>query len=81
VELIATTFREPLEAVGVNLLVLQDQITEVVEYAQSYLSDAYHKVWHKLHVCPNASRWKLWKDNLILCVRFTLAFPSLRGVY
>ena len=54
VELIATTFGEPLEAVGVNLLVLQDQITEVVEYARSYLSietEAYHKVWYKLHAC------------------------------
>ena len=35
VDLIATTFREPLEAVGVNLLTLQDQITEVVEYARN----------------------------------------------
>ena len=33
VKLIATTFREPLEAVSINLLVLQDQITEIVEYA------------------------------------------------
>ena len=36
VELTATTFREPLEAVGVSLLVLQDEIT--VEYARNYLS-------------------------------------------
>jgi hypothetical protein len=79
VELIATTFREPLEAVGVNLLVLQDQITEVVEYARSYLSietEAYHKVWYKLHVCPDASRWK---DILILCeLCFSLPFSNGR---
>ena len=34
VELIATTFRE---AANVNLLILQDQIAEVVEYARNYL--------------------------------------------
>lgn len=37
-ELIATTFQEPLEAVGISLLVLQDEITETVEYARNYLS-------------------------------------------
>ena len=79
VELIAITFREPLVAVGVNLLMLQDQISEVVEYARSYLSietEAYHKVWYKLHVCPDASRWK---DILILCeLRFSLPFSNGR---
>ena len=79
VELIATTFGEPLEAVGVNLLVLQDQITEVVEYARSYLSietKAFHKVWYKLHVCLDASRWK---DILILCeLCFSLLFSNGR---
>ena len=60
VELIATTFHEPLEAVGVSLLVLQDEITEIVEYTRSYLSierEDYHKVWYKLHICPDANRW------------------------
>lgn len=38
VKLIANTFHELLEAVRVNLLVLQDQITEIMEYAWSYLS-------------------------------------------
>ena len=35
---VGPSFQEPLEAVCVNLLVLQDQITEIVEYAQNYLS-------------------------------------------
>ena len=50
VELIAITLWEPLEAVGVNILVLQDQITEIVEYTWSYLSietEVYHKLWYK----------------------------------
>ena len=79
VDLIATTFREPLEAVGVNLLVLQDQVTEVVEYARSYLSiesEGDHKVWYKLHVCPDASRWQ---DVLVLCeLCFSLPFSNGR---
>ena len=79
VELIATMFREPLEAAGINLLVLQDQIAEVVEYARSYLSiesEEYHKVWYKLYVCPDASRWR---DILVLCeLCFSLPFSNVR---
>ena len=77
VDLIATTFREPLEAVGVNLLTLQDQITEVVVYARNYLSietEDYHRVWYKLHVCPDSNRWA---NVLVLCeLCFSLPFSS-----
>jgi hypothetical protein len=34
VELIATMFKEPLQASGVNLFGLQDEMEEVVEYAR-----------------------------------------------
>ncbi len=77
VERIATTYREPLEAVGVNLLVLQDQITEIVEYARNYLSierEEYHKVWYKLHVCPDANRWTNVHVLCELC--FSLPFSN-----
>ena len=77
VELIATTFREPLESVGVNLLVLQDEVKEVVEYARNYLSienERYHKVWYNLHVCQDANRWP---QVLILCeLCFSLPFSN-----
>ena len=76
-ELIATTFREPLETVGVNLLVLQDEVMEVVEYVRNYLSidkEQYHKVWYNLHVCPDANRWP---QVLILCeLCFSLPFSN-----
>ena len=75
VELITTTFREPLEAVGVNL---QDQITEVVEYARNYPSierEVYDKVWYKSHICPDANRWT---DVLVLC-ELCLSFPFSNG--
>ena len=71
-EFIAAIFKEPLGTVGFNLLVLQDQITEMVEYAKT---DAYHKVWYKLHVCPDASRWQ---DVLILC-KLCFSLPPSNG--
>ena len=77
VDFIATTFREPLEAVGVNLLTLQDQITEVVEYARNYLlieTEDYHRMWYKLHVCPDSNRWA---NVLVLCeLCFSLSFSN-----
>jgi len=77
VELIATTFEEPLAAVDVGLLLLQDEVKEVVEYARNYLSiesEEYHKVWYKLLVSPDADRWK---NVLLLCeLCFSLPFSN-----
>ena len=77
VELIATMFKEPLQASGVNLLGLQDEMEEVVEYARQYLSieiEKYHKVWYNLHICSDASSWK---DVLVLCeLCFSLPFSN-----
>ena len=78
VELIATTFHEPLDAVGVSLLVLQDEITEVVEYARNYLSierENYHKVWYKLHICPDANKW----TNVLVLCQLCLTLPFSNG--
>ena len=50
VEYIITKFREPLEAKGVALAGIQDELEEVVHYARKYLSldrDGYHKIWYK----------------------------------
>ncbi len=52
----------PLEAVGINLLILQDKIVEVTEYVSSYLSiesEDCHKVWYRLHVCPDGTRQRI----------------------
>ena len=77
VDIIATTFREPLETVGVQLLELQDEITDVLEYSRQYLSverEGYKSVWCKLHVCPDAVRWK---NVLLLCeLCFSLPFSN-----
>ena len=77
VELIATTFQEPLEAVGVSCLVLQDEVAEAVEYARNYLSietEQYHKVWYKLYVSPDVTKWS---NVLVLCeLCFSLPFSN-----
>ena len=47
----ATHFRLPLEAKGVVLASLQDEVEEAVEYARTYLNISqikYRKVWYKL---------------------------------
>ena len=53
IELISSQFRDPLEATGVNVSSLQDEIEDAVEYARQYLSlesTHYRRVWYNLHV-------------------------------
>ncbi len=79
VEYITSTFRDPLEAKGIDLLSLRDETEDMVEYARKYLSldqEGYRKIWYKLHVCPNASRWQ---NVLLLCeLGFSLPFSNGR---
>ena len=76
IELISTQFRAPLEAAGVDLSTLQDEIEDAVEYARNYLSlesSNYRNVWYNLHICPAASSWP---NLLLLCkLVFSLPFP------
>ena len=67
IELISTQFRDPLEATGVHVSSLHDEIEDVVEYARNYLSlesTHYRKVWYNLYICPCASSWP---NLLLLC--------------
>ena len=60
VEYITSHFREPLEAKGVDLANIQDEVEEIVLYARKYLSiasDGYQKIWYKLHTSPDAGKW------------------------
>ena len=79
IELISSQFRDPLEATGVNVSSLQDEIEDVVEYARNYLSlesNHYRKVWYNVHVCPGASSWP---NLLLLCeLAFSLRFSNGR---
>lgn len=77
VEYITSHFREPLEAKGVTMANMQDEIEEIVTYARKYLNigrEGYHKVWYKLHTAPDASKWP---NILRLCVLlFSLPFSN-----
>ena len=49
VEHLSTHFREPLEAAGVGLSSLHDEIEDAVEYASKYLTielDGCQKIWY-----------------------------------
>ena len=78
-ENITSAFRVPLEAKGVNLSSLHDEIEEVVDHARRYLSIdkvCYQKVWYKLHTSPDSSKWP---NILLICqLLFSLPFSSGR---
>ena len=75
VEYITSHFREPLEAKGVDLANIQDELEQII--ARKYLSigqEGYQKVWYKLHTAPDASKWP---NILHLCeLLFSLPFSS-----
>lgn len=79
VEYITSSFREPLEAKGVDLVSLREETEEIVVYARKYLSldrEGYRRVWYNLHVCPDARRWQ---NALLLCeLGFSLPFSNGR---
>ena len=59
VEYLTSHFREPLEAKGVSLASIQDEIEEIVHYDRKYLSigtESYQKIWYKLHTIPDARK-------------------------
>lgn len=78
IELISSRFRDPLEASGVIVSSLQDEIEDAVEYAGQYLSLEsihYRKVWYNLHICPSASSW----PNLLLVCELVFSLPFSNG--
>ena len=78
IELITSLFGEPLEATGVALSSLQDEIENAVDYARKYVgleSTHYRKVWYNLHICPSASSW----PNLLLLCELVFSLPFSNG--
>lgn len=57
VEYIISVFRTPLEAKGMCVASIQDEVEDGVSYAQKYLQIGYRKIWYKLHTSPDSSRW------------------------
>jgi len=79
VDYLASHFRIPLEAKGVVIASLQDEVEDAVEYARRYLDicrTEYQKVWYKLHSCPDMGKWS---NVLKLCaLAFSLPFSNGR---
>ena len=60
VEYLTSHFREPLEAKGVTLESIQDEVEEIVFYARKYLNigtECYQKIWYKLYTSPDVRKW------------------------
>ena len=78
VECITSHFKEPLEAKGVTLANIQDEVEEVVPYARKYLSigkEGYQKVWYNLHTAPDASKW----PNILRLCELVFSLPFANG--
>lgn len=74
VEHIATHFRLPLEAKGVSLVSLQDEVEEAVEYTRTYLDISgteYRKVRYKLYTCPDARK----RPNILSVCELSFSLP------
>ena len=78
VELLTSHFRKPLEAKGVTIATIQDEIEDIVDYARKYIdinSSLYRKVWYKLQSCPDASKW----PNVIALSQLAFSLPFSNG--
>jgi hypothetical protein len=78
VEYLSTHFREPLEAAGVSLASIQDEIEEAVDYARNYLrieSESYQKIWYKLHIAPDVEKWR----NILALNELIFSLPFSNG--
>ena len=67
IELLSSNFRNPLEATGVDIPSLHDEMKDVVIFAWEYLSietTDYRKEWYNLFIYPNSSDWP---NILLLC--------------
>ena len=77
VEHIIIHFREPLESKGGDMSSIHDEVEEAVQYARKFFSiaDDYHKIWYKLHIVPDASKW----PNVLLLCNLLFSIPISNG--
>ena len=61
VEHLLSHFRKPLEAAGVNLACIQDEIEDAVDYAWNYLrigSESYQNIRYRLQTARDVENWR-----------------------
>ncbi len=71
---ITDVFRAPLEAKGVDLASVVDEIEDIVEYTRTYLrigSESYRIIWFQLHSSPDAEKW----PNVLLISELLFSLP------
>ncbi len=79
VEHIISLFRAPLEAKGMCVASVQDELKDVVDFARKYLplgTMGYRNIWFKLHTCPDPERWPIIR--LLSELLFSLPFTTSR---
>lgn len=78
IEHISNHFRLPLEARGISICSLPDEVEEIVEYARSYLDlsgTEYKKIWYTLFTCPDARKW----PNVLNLFQLAFCLPFSNG--
>lgn len=78
IKLIFVSFKDPLDARGVSLSVLLDEIEDTIDYTRIYLAlecTDNRKVWYNLHVCPDSGKW----PNVLLLCELTFSLPFSNG--
>ncbi len=79
VEYIISLFCAPLEAKGMCVASVQDELEDVVDFARKYLplgTMGYRNIWFKLHTCPDSERWP--NIRLLSELLFSLPFTTSR---
>ena len=80
-EFIGENFRAPLTAKGVTMFSLPEETESMVKYARRHLYmyiavEPYQKILYKLHVCPDAGKWR---NVLLLCeLVFSLPYSNTK---
>ena len=59
VEYIIACVRKPLKAKGGDMSNILDEVEDAAQYARKFFirTDHYQKIWYKLHVVLDASKW------------------------
>ena len=74
VEYITGIFKSFLEAKGMCLSSIQDEIEEVIEFSLEYLpisTSNYRIIWFKLHKCSDSDKW----PNLLILSELIFSLP------
>lgn len=75
---LSSRFKEPLEAAGVQIMLIADEFREVLLYATQFISLSttnYQEVWWKLFNSPSAADW----SNILTLAQLLFTLPVSNG--